>query len=260
MIYKTKRFSSKTWEGIKGGVKGAGSGALWGAALAPGNLTAAAMGKPKLALGLTGAGAAVGAYIGGKNGYKNAVNSWKYKNDPEYAKKVDEENKRNFEKQIKINKKISHDLIFEFNLQDWIKLSSKINLPEEIIKYIKFYNTWSKNIDKWYNNLIVSTDPFYDTIPEFHCYFPVPVDAKMSLEWKNYDEDEDIYFLTLSTSGDDGYVCYDFNKKLYGIDFSNETKSLKDLLSKNIDYNMGLDHDVLGPENIKLIQEFKRHL
>lgn len=257
MIYKTKRFSSKTWEGIKGGLKGAGSGAKWGAILAPGNLTAAAMGKPKIALGLTGLGAATGAIIGAKTGYDEAVDSWKYKNDPEYAKEVDNERKKDFEEQIKTTKKISYNLISDYKLQDWIKTFGKIKLPDEIVRYIKFYSTWSKskNIEKWYNSLIISADQYF--VPEFHCYFPVPINAKMSLEWKN---NEEICFLTLGDAGDDGYVYYDFNKKLYGIDLPDETKSLRDLLSKNIDRNMKTDFSVLGPENIRLIQDFKRHL
>lgn len=259
MIYTTKRFSSKTWEGIKGGMKGAGSGALWGAVLAPGNLIAAATDHPKTALGLTGLGAAAGAYIGGKKGYKNAVDSWKYEHDSEYKKKKDEENRINFEKLVKSAKKTSQDLVSGYKLQDWIKLSSKIKLPGEIIKYIKFYSTWSKNIEKWYNNLVFSTDNFND-VPEFHCYFPVPVDAEIYLE-----DDDDYYtnfieVLTTSDAGDDGYICYNINKKLYGIDFYTDAKSLKDVLVANINQNMKWDSSSLGPEDIKLIQEFKRHL
>lgn len=262
MIYKTKRFSSKTWEGIKGGLKGAGSGAKWGAILAPGNLTAAAMGKPKIALGLTGAGAAIGAYIGGKSGYQNAVNSWKYKNDPEYTKKIDLENKNLFEKKLKFSIKRCHDLVSEYKLQDWVKLSDKIKLPGEIVKYVKFYNTWSKNIDRWYNNLILPKTDYYDGyIPEFNFYFPVPMDAKNYLNGDPYyDPTRELEILTTTDYEDENYICYSLDKKLYGIDFMYSNKSLKELLYNNIDPNMKLDLDFLGPENIRLIQDFKRHL
>lgn len=256
-IYFSQHNYGKTWEGVKGGMKGARDGAILGAILAPGNLTAAAFGKGKLALGLTGAGAAVGAYVGGKNGYRNAVNSWKYKNDPEYAKKVDAENKILFEKNVKSSKETSYHLAYDFNLQEWIKFSSKYKLPTEILKYIKFYNSWRKNIDKWYNNLIYSGDIFCS---EFHAYFPTPMDAKISEKWMNYDKDGEFCFLTMNDAGDDGFVSYSLNNNLYEIDFSNETKSLKDLLIKNIDRIMKYEANSLSQENIKMIQDFKRHI
>ena len=238
-------------------MKGALTGAKWGAILAPGNLTAAAFGKKKLALGLTGAGAAVGAYIGGKNGYKNAVNSWKYENDPEYAKKVDRENKKLYNENLKVAKHISYGLASDFNTSSWTKFSTKYDLPKEILKYIKFYDSWwSKNIDDWYNNLIFSRDIF---CPEFHEYFPVPIRADLIDNWMDINNNE-IYFLNLNTAGDDGYICYDLNKKLYGIDLPNDTKSLKDLLNKNLDCNMKHDMNSLSPDNIRIIQDFKRHL
>lgn len=245
-------------EGVKGGMKGALQGAKWGAILAPGNLTAAAFGKKKLALGLTGAGAAVGAYIGGKNGYNNAVNSWKYKNDPEYAKKVDKENKKLFNENRETDRQISYSLASNFNVKDWLKLSSKYNLPKEILKYIKFYNSWwLENVDDWYDNLIYSGDIF---CPEFHEYFPAPIKAKMVDEWMDIDNNEEIYLLTINQAGDDGYICYDLNKKIYGIDLPNDTNSLKDLINKNLDRNMKHDINSLSPENIKIIQDFKRHI
>jgi hypothetical protein len=256
-IYFSQRNYGKIWEGIKGGTRGAMIGAEMGAILAPGNLTAAAFGKKKLALGLTGAGAAVGAYLGGKHGYKNAVNSWKYKNDPEYAKKVDKENKETFDKNRKISKEISYNLASDFKLNDWIKFSAKYNLPNEILKYIKFYNSWwENNIDDWYDNLICSNSIF---CPEFHGYFPSPIDAKMSDEWMD-DSYGEVALLTFNEAGDDGWACYNLDTKLYGIDIANDTKSLKDLLIKNLDRNMKYDINSLSPKNIKIIQDFKRHL
>lgn len=256
-IYFSQRNYGKIWEGIKEGTRGAMIGAEMGAILAPGNLTAAAFGKKKLALGLTGAGAAIGAYIGGKNGYKNAVNSWKYRNDPEYAKKVDKENKEMFDKNCKISKEVSYGLASDFKLNDWIKFSAKYNLPKEILQYIKFYNSWWKNnINDWYDNLIYSGDIF---CPEFHDYFPSPIDAKMSDEWMD-DSYGEVAFLTFNQAGDDGWGCYNLDTKLYGIDIANDTKSLKDLLTKNLDRNMKSDINSLSPENIKIIQDFKRHL
>ena len=256
-IYFSQHNFGKTWEGVKGGMKGALTGAEWGAVLAPGNLTAAAFGKKKLALGLTGIGAATGAIIGGKLGYQNAVNSWKYKNNPEYAKKVDAENKILFKKNTKTSRETSYLLAYDFNLQEWIKFSSKYKLPTEILKYIKFYSSWRKNIDKWYDNLVYSGDIF---CPEFHAYFPTPISAKTSEEWMNYDKTKDICFLTMNDAGDDGYVCYSLDTKLYGIDLPNETNSLKDLLIKNIDRIMKYEANSLSQENIKIIQDFKRHL
>ena len=85
--------------------------------------------------------------------------------------------------------------------------------------------------------------------------------AKIVKEWYETDKKyHSITFLTYNDAGDDGYVCYDLDTKLYGIDLPNETNSLKDLLVKNIDRIMKYESNSLSQENIKMIQDFKRHL
>lgn len=101
-IYFSQHNYGKTWEGVKGGMKGALQGAKWGAILAPGNLIAAGLGHPKTALGITAAGSLVGGGIGFKLGRDSGISEYKYKNDPEYKKKVDKEKEEECKKKYKI--------------------------------------------------------------------------------------------------------------------------------------------------------------
>ena len=270
MIYTTKRFSvgvekefsaaGREWAGFKGGMKGALKGAKWGAILAPGNLIAAGLGHPKTALGITAAGSLVGGGIGFKLGRDSGISEYKYKNDPEYKKKVDKEKEKYYLEDLKSSQKSDEFEAWDFNIKDWKDFSDSLGLPPEILKYIKFYEFWRKNIKFWYSKALPGKDCDY-WVAEFRSFFPIPIPAKIVKEWYETDKKyHSITFLTDNDAGDDGYVCYDLDTKLYGIDLPNETNSLKDLLVKNIDRIMKYESNSLSQENIKMIQDFKRHL
>ena len=260
--HKLKKFSTagREWAGFKGGMKGALKGAKWGAILAPGNLIAAGLGHPKTALGITAAGSLVGGGIGFKLGRDSGISEYKYKNDPEYKKKVDKEKEKYYLEDLKSSQKSDEFEAWDFNIKDWKDFSDSLGLPPEILKYIKFYESWRKNIKLWYSKALPGKDCNYLTV-EFRSLFPIPIPAKIVKEWYETDKKyHSITFLTYNDAGDDGYVCYDLDTKLYGIDLPNETNSLKDLLVKNIDRIMKYESNSLSQENIKMIQDFKRHL
>ena len=260
--HKLKKFSTagREWAGFKGGMKGALKGAKWGAILAPGNLIAAGLGHPKTALGITAAGSLVGGGIGFKLGRDSGISEYKYKNDPEYKKKVDKEKEEEYLKDLKSSQKSDEFEAWDFNIKDWKDFSDSLGLPPEILKYIKFYESWRKNIKLWYSKALPGKDCNYWAV-EFKSLFPIPMPAKIVKEWYETDKKyHSITFLTDNDAGDDGYVCYDLDTKLYGIDLPNETNSLKDLLVKNIDRIMKYESNSLSQENIKMIQDFKRHL
>lgn len=259
---KEKEFSTagREWAGFKGGMKGALKGAKWGAILAPGNLIAAGLGHPKTALGITAAGSLVGGGIGFKLGRDSGISEYKYKNDPEYKKKVDKEKEKYYLEDLKSSQKSDEFEAWDFNIKDWKDFSDSLGLPPEILKYIKFYESWRKNIKLWYSKALPGKDCDY-WVAEFRSFFPIPIPAKIVKEWYETDKKHhSITFLTYNDAGDDGYVCYDLDTKLYGIDLPNETNSLKDLLVKNIDRIMKYESNSLSQENIKMIQDFKRHL
>lgn len=259
---KEKEFSTagREWAGFKGGMKGALKGAKWGAILAPGNLIAAGLGHPKTALGITAAGSLVGGGIGFKLGRDSGISEYKYKNDPEYKEKVDKEKEEEYLKDLKSSQKSDEFEAWDFNIKDWKDFSDSLGLPPEILKYIKFYESWRKNIKFWYSKALPGKDCDY-WVAEFRSFFPIPIPAKIVKEWYETDKKyHSITFLTDNDAGDDGYVCYDLDTKLYGIDLPNETNSLKDLLVKNIDRIMKYESNSLSQENIKMIQDFKRHL
>ena len=259
---KEKEFSTagREWAGFKGGMKGALKGAKWGAILAPGNLIAAGLGHPKTALGITAAGSLVGGGIGFKLGRNSGISEYKYKNDPEYKKKVDKEKAKYYLEDLKSSQKSDEFEAWDFNIKDWKDFSDSLGLPPEILKYIKFYESWRKNIKFWYSKALPGKDCDY-WVAEFRSFFPIPIPAKIVKEWYETDKKyHSITFLTYNDAGDDGYVCYDLDTKLYGIDLPNETNSLKDLLVKNIDRIMKYESNSLSQENIKMIQDFKRHL
>lgn len=259
---KEKEFSTagREWAGFKGGMKGALKGAKWGAILAPGNLIAAGLGHPKTALGITAAGSLVGGGIGFKLGRDSGISEYKYKNDPEYKEKVDKEKEKYYLEDLKSSQKSDEFEAWDFNIKDWKDFSDSLGLPPEILKYIKFYESWRKNIKLWYSKALPGKDCDY-WVAEFRSFFPIPIPAKIVKEWYETDKKyHSITFLTYNDAGDDGYVCYDLDTKLYGIDLPNETNSLKDLLVKNIDRIMKYESNSLSQENIKMIQDFKRHL
>jgi len=255
IILRQKLYSDKSgrfWAGTKGALKGAGKGALWGAALAPGNIIAAKHNKWKLAAGITGAGALVGAGIGAKSGWKKGVNEYKYNNDPEYRKKVQKEKEERRQKALEYVHGTDEVWIYEFNVQSWINLKKTINVPDEFIKYIKFYkNIWSKNLETWYDNM----NPEIDLIPEFKNLFPIPIKSEDAKDWY---EDNWLCLATVNDAGDDGWLCYDTETKEYGWDIANRYMSLKEALLANI--NSCSNYYKFSDTQKKLIEEFKNKI
>lgn len=240
--HKLKKFSAagREWAGFKGGMKGALKGAKWGAILAPGNLIAAGLGHKKTALGITAAGSIIGGGIGFKLGRDSGISEYKYKNDPEYKKKVDKEKEEGCKKKIKYS--LEQDLMManEFSYKEWAKLAEELKktgkiIPKELLDYIKFYETtWKKNIKLWYDN--VETKDKFEVV-EFKEIFPLPISSKTAKEWIQYDDSEDLYIFTVNDAGDDGWVCYNFETKGYGWDGASYGKintSLKKFISDNI--------------------------
>lgn len=239
--HKLKKFSTagREWAGFKGGMKGALKGAKWGAILAPGNLIAAGLGHPKTALGITAAGSLVGGGIGFKLGRDSGISEYKYKNDPEYKKKVDKEREEECKKNIKYS--LEQDLIManEFSYKEWAKLAEELKktgriIPKELLNYIKFYETtWKRNIKLWYDN-VETIDQF--EVVEFKEIFPLPISSKVAKEWLKDDDSEDLYILTINDAGDDGWGCYNFKTKGYGWDGASYGKidtSLKKFISNH---------------------------
>ena len=257
---KEKEFSTagREWAGFKGGMKGALKGAKWGAILAPGNLIAAGLGHPKTALGITAAGSLVGGGIGFKLGRDSGISEYKYKNDPEYKEKVDKEKEKYYLEDLKSSQKSDEFEAWDFNIKDWKDFSDSLGLPPEILKYIKFYESWRKNIKFWYSKALPGKDCDY-WVAEFRSFFPIPIPAKIVKEWYETDKKyHSITFLTNNDAGDDGYVCYDLETKLYGWDIPNDTPSLKTLLQDHTK-RMKEIHE-LSREQENLVNKFLRSI
>lgn len=254
MIIKRQRSFSKSgkfWAGTKGTVKGAGKGALLGAAFMPGWKLAAIAHHPKLAAGIAATGAAIGAVVGGRLGYEDGIHGYEYSNNPEYRKKVDKEHSKLIEKAIKNALAEDKMLVSEFTPQGWTELKKKISVPDEFIRYVKFYkNIWSKKIDSWYSNIKEGLDPY--EIPEFKSLFPIPIDPKTAEEW--FSDDVWLCLATYNSAGDDGWLCYDPKTKRYGVDMPDSNKSLKEILLDVSDF-----YELTGPQE-KMVEEFKNRI
>ncbi len=265
IILRQRLYSDKSgrfWAGTKGALKGARKGALWGAALAPGKIIAAGHNKWKLAAGITGAGALVGAGIGAKSGWKSGINDYKYNNDPEYKAKVDKENRERTLKALEHAKGTDKLFISEMNYQGWINLSKKLPVPEEFMKYLKFYSTqWAKKVDLWYSSMVSDLNNYM--IPEFKNLFPIPVDPRDSEEWYEDGLDIEEKYLCLATindAGDDGWLYYDVETEEYGWDSPGGYSSLKKLMLEHLDSEEKIYKGRLSDIQKKLIEEFKNKI
>ncbi len=246
--------AGKVWAGTKGAVKTGLKGAAWGAVLVPGNGLAYLAGKKKLAAGITGVGALVGGGIGAKLGWDNAVDKYKYEHDPKYREKVDKEEKERVGKAIE--QFMNEDLYFanEFDYISWKNLSKEIPVPEEFLKYVKFYETWSRKIEQWYSSIDQSKLKGCHEILEFKEIFPIPIDAELSKRWYDYDDEGDLCLATVNSAGDDGWLYYSTESKEYGWDLPGGYRSLRHILTKQLDYSNGFP---LSSIQVRLIGEFK---
>lgn len=250
---KIKRFSTlgRFGAGLKGAAKTGIKGALYGGVLAPGNGLALVTGHGKIAAGLTGVGALVGAGIGSKFGWEEGVSSYDYNNDPEYRKNRDKEERELIMKQIKESEE--EDLIFSksFKYSSWVKVKEA---PKEFLDYVKFYeNIWSKKIKTWYKSMdLKGLEPY--PIPEFKEFFPIPYNSETSEKWLKEDQ-EYLCLATFNSAGDDGWLCYNPIDKRYGVDLPDETESIKEVLLRNLKHRDSYYH--LSPQQKRLVSEFK---
>lgn len=260
IVLRNKEFSKfgRFMAGTKGAVKKGAKGALWGSVLVPGNGLALICNKPKLALGITAAGAAIGAGIGGKLGWKEGINQYRYDNDPEYRKEVDKEREEQQQKMILNLRKEDEFIVASFRYQSWKKLNDKIKvIPTEFLNYVKFYDTiWHKKVNPWYDAM----DPKLDLwdIPQFKEVFPVPIESELTEEWYKNDDLDFLCLATVNSAGDDGYLCYDPESKEYGWDMPGNSKSLKEILLNNV--KRYEQDDCFTPAQKKLVSEFKNKI
>lgn len=233
---KIKRFSKigRFGSGLKKAIKYGAKGALYGGVLAPGNIWAFRKGHKKIAAGLTGVGALVGAGVGSKWGWEDGVSAYDYKNDPEYRKKREKEEKEAIIKNIKRLEEEDLVLSESFKYSSWVKVKEA---PKEFLDYVKFYeNTWSKKIKLWYKSMDSDNlESYY--IPDFKGFFPIPYDSKISEEWFKGDSDQEgacLCLATFNSAGDDGWLVYDPKYKKYGVDLPDTNFSLKEILLRHV--------------------------
>ncbi len=264
IILRQSQFSrsGEIWAGTKGALRKGGKGALIGAVLMPGKISAISKDKYKLALGLAGAGAVIGGTLGAVSGYKKGVDKYKYKNDPEYRAKVDKEKQEEFEKTLKLFKEKDSKWISEFDYSSWLNLSKTLDIPQDFLKYVKFYkNTWAKKLDLWYASMDKKRIDEAWRIPKFIDCFPTPISAKLCEKWFGYEdlgELADLCLATVSDSGDDNFLVYNPEYKVYGFDVTDGKgeKSLKKTIYDFLKY-LEQDWDELSKTQRQLIKEFK---
>jgi hypothetical protein len=93
------------------------------------------------------------------------------------------------------------------------------------------------------------------SVPEFKEFFPIPYDPKYASEWLK-DSPDWLCLATFNDAGDDGWLCYDLETEMYGIDLHDDGKSLKEVLLDYIKRHHDLV-DSLSKEQERIIDEFK---
>ena len=260
MIILRQKIYSKFTSSLGGAIKGAGKGALWGAVLAPGKIIAAKHDKWKLAAGIAGAGALIGAGIGAKSGWNSGKSKWEYDHDPKVKERVDKEKSERIKEAVENNRGFDEMLAKNLNYSSWQALAKKIPVPAEFLKYVKFYkDIWSKKISLWYSSMdLEKIDDAYE-VPEFKAYFPIPIDPKTTEDWWNMEDDDEFRTLCLATyneAGDDGWLCYSPDTEKYGIDSPDYFESLKKTLiigPKKLD-------NTISDKQLSMIREFNNKI
>lgn len=250
-IYKVKRFSSygKFKAGLKGLVSGAKYGAIAGAAIVPGNITALLLGKPKTSAIITGIGAGIGGITGGIYNAGKAIDSYKYDNDPEYKAKIDKENNDKLLKIIDSRTKILLSLDSKRIINSLKSFEEKysVQFNSDLFSYIKFYEKFSKkNWKKWYESQkdLIGTSANI-IVREFTEIFPNP-DFGEDFKWKveefleSYTIGFDAPYFNVAADNisfsDSSALYYHFDSKKYGFigDGDTKFKSISDTISKFI--------------------------
>ena len=261
-VYRIKRFSTlgRLGFGLKGAIKSGAKGAMWGGILAPGNGIAYATGNKKIAAGITGVGALVGAGIGSKLGWDSATSSYdhqeKMKNDPKYKEKFEKDQRESLLKNIKQSESEDLNYISFFDYKSWLNVKEA---PKDFLEYVKFYdNIWSKKVKIWYSSMNLDSLDNY-SIPEFKEFFPIPYDPKYASEWLKSSPDW-LCLATFNDAGDDGWLCYNPESGQYGIDLPNNGKSLKKVLLDYLNRHLTWRDEHLSKEQKRLVAEFKNKI
>jgi hypothetical protein len=174
------------------------------------------------------------------------------KNYPEYREKFEREKRETILKNIKHSEAEDLGYLSYFDYNSWSKVKEA---PKDFLKYVKFYkNIWAKKIKPWYSSMDIESLDEY-SIPEFKEFFPIPFDPKYASEWLK-DDPEWLCLATFNDAGDDGWLCYDLETEMYGIDLHDDGKSLKEVLLDYIKRHHDLV-DSLSKEQERIIDEFK---
>ncbi len=277
MIYKIKRFSfwGKTKAGLKGFGKGAKYGAMAGAALIPGNVTALLLGKPKTAAIITGVGAGLGGIAGGIYNASKSIDDYRYQNDSDYKAKIDKENKDNISKIIE--SRIKSPIIFNSiqvinSLKDFEEKYS-VQFNTDLFSYIKFYEKFlKKNYKRWYeayNKLIGNQGSII--IDDFTKIFPNPVfkfDNTFGYKINEFLESSTIGFwdapyFNVATDTisyrDRSALYYSFSSKNYSFIVGNgyDSNSISETLSRFVkDIKRLINEEISSKIHNQIIDEF----
>ena len=260
MIILRQKIYSKFTSSLGGAVKGAGKGALIGAVVMPGWKLAVLTRKYKLAAGIAGTGALIGAGIGAKSGWNSGKSKWEYDHDPKVRERIDKERSERIKEAIENNREFDETLAKSLNYSSWQALAKKIPVPAEFLKYVKFYkDIWSKKISLWYSSMDLEKINDAYEVPEFKRYFPIPIDPKTVEDWWNMEDDDELLCLCLATyneAGDDGWLCYSPNTEKYGIDSSDHSESLKKILT----VNPKKLYNTISDKQLEIIREFNNKI
>ena len=271
IILRQKNCSTagRVWAGTKGAVKGAASGAKWGAILAPGNMLAALIGKYKLAAKITLTGAAIGAGFGGYLGYNKGVDDYKLKEKlktPEGREEI-----RNAEIQrIKEDAKSSLAQGIEstnYNPKDWIARYKQwfdkegVTLPESIYKWMSLYKDFAKtSIKPFYQDLINNPQNYIDEnnltsqfiVLEFTDIFPAPANPSYL---DNFDDSLTSTFQFTTSENPDICIGYNYEEMNFDVDRS-KFKTLNEALLDWVSF-FEKESEFISNKQLDIIKKFK---
>ena len=265
---KNCSIAGRFWAGTKEAIKGAASGAKWGAILVPGNMLAALAGKYKLAAKITLAGAAVGAGVGGYLGYNKGVDD--YKLNEKLKTPEGREGIKNAEIQ-RIKKEAEEALAIEsvvnYNPKDWITRYKRwfdkegVTLPDSIYKWMTLYKDFAKtSIKPFYQDLINNPQNYVDEndlksqyiVLDFTDVFPAPADPSF------LDSFDDSLTSTVQfTVSENPDICIGYNYEGMNFEYADGTKfkTFKDALLDWITYFE--KNEFISRKQLDVVRKFK---
>ena len=271
IILRQKNCSTtgRVWAGTKGAIKGAASGAKWGAVLIPGNMLATLFGKYKLAAKITLVGATIGAGVGGYLGYNKGVDDYKLKEKLKTPKGREEI--RNAEIQrIKSDAEkalIKAEAAGNYNPKDWITRYKKwfdkegVIIPESVYKYITLYHDFVRTSAKsFYQDLINNPQNYIDDnnlesqyfVLEFTDLFFAPADPS----YLNAFDDSLCSIVQISISDNpDVCICYNYEENQFEYADGKKFKTLSDAALDWVTYFE--KNGDLSNKQLDIIKKFK---